>query len=92
MDIGPRGGRKKASFTANVGPRGLFVQTVSPPRHGTRVEMLLHVPEGDPIALAGIVRWGQVSPRYSTSKQSGCGIELVNPPPTWIDYVRDLTG
>ena len=91
VDIGASGGRKNASFTANVGPRGVFVRTVSPPRHGTQVEMLLHMPDSDPIEVAGVVRWGQVAPRYSTSKQSGCGIELVNPPPSWIAYIRGLT-
>jgi hypothetical protein len=88
--MGATGARMKASFTANVGPRGLFVRMLSPPQHGTRVDMLLHLPDDSSIEVQGVVRWGHVAPRYATTNQSGCGVELVNPPANWIEYIRGL--
>lgn len=79
--INERGG------TGDLSETGIFVITDRPASRGTWLNLALEV-DGDPLALHGVVRWGRAG--HHVGRAPGMGIQLKNPPSTYVDYIRRL--
>jgi hypothetical protein len=71
---------------SNISEKGLFVRTHRSPKHSEIVHIGLQVPAGE-LTLDGITRW--VGRRQDGAE--GFGAELVDPPASYLDLVRDLS-
>lgn len=68
-------------FTGDVNATGLFVQTATPFRPGTRLEIELQG-EGTTVRLVGRVVWARTAPPgLGSQKRAGMGIALDGPWP-----------
>ena len=73
--------------TGNLSESGLFIISNSPEDSGIRLNMMLDIGT-DEIGLQGLVRW--MNKRHRAGRSPGMGIQLDSPPPSYLDYVRDL--
>lgn len=73
--------------TGNLSRTGLFVITNAPEEANTWLNMLLELTE-DNIGLKGLVRW--TNRRHRSGRSPGMGIQLKEPPPSYLDYIRSL--
>jgi len=71
----------------NLSESGLFVITGTPISRGTEVRLLLMLSTED-LSLRGQVRWMRDQPHVGRSP--GMGVQLVQPPPSYIRFVRGL--
>jgi Tfp pilus assembly protein PilZ len=80
-------------FTIDVSETGLFVKTntVYPP--DTRLVLELSLPDRRVLSLRGRVMWAKrVPPQLARLlRKTGMGIELIDPPPEYLDLVRVLS-
>lgn len=88
--INVAGGQHRA-LVLNLSRSGLFVQTSLPADPGTPIAIDLSGPRGDEsIAVSGTVVWRRrISPRMSSTNQSGMGVRLDAPPMAWSELVGD---
>ena len=73
--------------TGNLSRTGLFVITNAPEEADTWLNMLLELTD-DNIGLKGLVRW--TNRRHRSGRSPGMGIQLKEPPPSYLDYIRSL--
>jgi hypothetical protein len=74
--------------TGNLSETGLFIITGSPEKDGTWLNMLLEL-DDDPIGLRGLVRWK--NRQHRVGRSPGMGVQLEEPPPSYLSYVRGLS-
>jgi hypothetical protein len=73
--------------TGNLSETGLFIITNSPEDQGTWLNMMIEL-DGDSVGLRGLVRW--MNRRHRAGRSPGMGIQLEEPPPSYLDYLRTL--
>ncbi len=84
------GAEPQRAYTRNIGVGGAFVVTEAPPRPGTALTLMIHVPTAtDPIEVAGEVRWAGADPPGMGVKFGGLGVEEVL---QLNEYFASLTG
>ena len=80
-------------FTVDVSETGLFIKTnkVYPP--DTRLVLELSLPDKRVLSLRGRVTWAKRLPPQLARhvKKAGMGIELIDPPPEYLDLVQVLS-
>lgn len=80
-------------FTIDVSETGLFIKTntVYPP--DTRLVLELSLPDRRVLSLRGRVMWAKrVPPQLARHlRKAGMGVELIDPPPEYLDLVRVLS-
>jgi hypothetical protein len=74
--------------TDNLSETGLFVATDTPPTEGELLGLLLEL-EHCKLPLRGSVAWRRS--QRSPGRSCGMGMHLVNPPSTYVSYVRALS-
>ena len=74
--------------TGNLSETGLFIITGSPEIDGIWLNLLLDV-DDDPIGLRGLVRWR--NRQHRAGRSPGMGVQLNEPPPSYLSYVRTLS-
>ena len=74
--------------TGNLSETGLFIITGSPEKDGTWLNLMLEV-DDDPIGLRGLVRWK--NRQHRAGRSPGMGVQLNEPPPSYLSYVRTLS-
>ncbi|MCP3979434.1 MAG: hypothetical protein GY716_08905 [bacterium] len=74
--------------TGNLSETGLFVITDDPLTTGSDVRLMLQIEGCESLLLDGLVRWMRKSPHAGRSP--GMGVQLSEPPPRYLDYVRSL--
>jgi uncharacterized protein (TIGR02266 family) len=76
-----------AGLSYDVSAGGIFVATADMPPLGARVDLLVALPDGREVELAGVVRWIRDSELASDGLPAGCGIEWKGLP---VDALRAL--
>jgi hypothetical protein len=74
--------------TGNLSESGLFIISNSPEDAGIWLNMMLDI-GGDEIGLQGLVRW--MNKRHKLGRSPGMGVQIDAPPPSYLDYIRELT-
>ncbi len=79
-------------FTDDLSPQGLFIKTRSIFAPGTVLKIELTLPDDQIIRLTGQVMWAKrVDPSMVRFvKKSGMGIRIVQPPPSYDQFVLGL--
>jgi len=73
--------------TANVSVSGLFVATDRPLASGVSLGLVLEL-EHCKVPLRGTVVWSRSRP--TSGHAAGMGLQLIQPPPAYVNYVRAL--
>jgi len=64
------------SSTIDIAQGGIFISTPEPLLADSEVEIILYIPENDPIELKARVKW--VRDEESGDEKSGMGVEFLN--------------
>ena len=80
-------GPKERGSTGNLSETGMFITTDSPVAQGQWLEILLGF-EDDSVDLRGCVKW--MRKQHVVGRSPGMGIQLQDPPPVYLNYVRPL--
>jgi len=75
--------------TDDLSEGGLFIRTDSPMPVGTQLQLYLDV-ENFGIPLRGVVRWARE--QEEDGRPCGMGLQLTNPLPRYIHYIRQRQG
>jgi uncharacterized protein (TIGR02266 family) len=75
--------------TDNLSEGGLFIRTNAPFPVATRLRLRFETDEGVAVPLRGVVRWTRE--RAEEGRPSGMGVELIDPHPRYVDFVRRRT-
>jgi hypothetical protein len=81
-------GPSEVGGTGNLSETGVFVITSTPLDSGTPLMLTVKIDRGL-VHLKGRVRWMRKS--HHVGGSPGMGIELVSPPPPYVEYVRRLS-
>jgi Tfp pilus assembly protein PilZ len=76
-----------AGLSYDVSTGGVFVATIDTPPIGTRVDLMVSLPDGREHALSGVVRWIRDIELATEGLPPGCGIEWKGLP---VDALRTL--
>jgi uncharacterized protein (TIGR02266 family) len=76
-----------AGLSYDVSAGGIFVATIDTPPIGARVEVIVTLPDGTRLELAGVVRWVREPQQSSPGLPPGVGIEWDELP---MDALRSL--
>ncbi len=78
-------------ITDDLSETGLFVRTTKGINPGYSVDLKLNLPNSQQLFLSGrVVRNIKSYPGPVGTSNSGMGIELINPPSDYINYVQTL--
>lgn len=80
----------RTGFSKNLSQGGLFIGTnnVHPP--GTVLQLSLQFPDAT-FSLWGRVAWAKkVPPQLAHLLECGMGIEIIQPPPEWVEFFSRL--
>ncbi len=64
------------SSSQNLSHGGIFISTPEPVKAGTVIDLMLYIPDSEPIKIKGIVRWTRDEDK--PEEKSGMGIEFIN--------------
>lgn len=84
------GARKRAGFTSDIGPGGLFILASPPPDRGKPVRLAVTFPSGHTESMIGRVIWSQHGPPYPGMQRGGFGVELLTPSEAWFTLCATL--
>ena len=79
-------------FTIDVSEAGLFVKTTAIYSAETPLVLEMCLPDREAFSLRGYVTWAKrVPPQLARHlRKAGMGIELIDPPPEYLTFVRGL--
>ena len=77
-----------AAMTGNLSESGMFVTTLAPLETGEALRVLVDLDVG-PVGLKGEVVWHR--DRIVLGRPAGMGVQLLAPPETYREFVRELT-
>ncbi|OIP65847.1 MAG: hypothetical protein CO150_06565 [Nitrospirae bacterium CG_4_9_14_3_um_filter_53_35] len=81
----------KTAFTSNLSVNGFFIRTNRPFAPGTLLEFEIDHPNGHVIRLEGqVVHASRTLASISRVRRSGMGIELLEKPEEYLDYLKNL--
>ncbi len=78
---------KITSATSNISETGMYIRTDRQLPVGSMLDITLELPGSREHHLQGVVKWN-LGPRGKA--KSGMGIQLIDPPEEYRDYVRSL--
>jgi Tfp pilus assembly protein PilZ len=82
---------ENTAITNDLSETGLFIRTNRGMKPGSSIDLKLNLPNSQELFLSGrVVRSMKSLPGLVGDSKSGMGIELIEPPPEYIDYVRSL--
>ena len=69
---------RRMAFTEDVSARGLFIITGQPEKPGTKLLLLIFLPEGKEVVASGRVQWAKKVPAnlVRVAKKGGMGVRL----------------
>ncbi|MBI5100561.1 MAG: PilZ domain-containing protein [Nitrospirae bacterium] len=85
-------GKNYRGISSDLSLNGLFIRTTHPFSPGTRVEILIHLPEGPASKLKGIVRRALKNPTPVSTLKNGMGIELVEKDDVYNNFIQAYAG
>jgi len=80
------------AITNDISETGLFIKTNMAIKPGSIINLKLNLPDAQELFLAGkIIRSIKAPPGiFSPVKSSGVGVELIDPPKSYINYLNSL--
>jgi len=79
------------AITSDLSEIGLFITTNRRVSPGTVIDLKLNLPNAQELALVGkVARSVKSMPGLVGESKSGMGIQLINPPQSYIDYVQSI--
>lgn len=81
-------GRRYRAISSNFSRYGLFVRTNRAFIPGTKLDIVIHLPNGASAQLKGLVRCAIKTP--ALSPKNGMGIELISRDSNYISFIKDF--
>jgi len=82
---------ENTAITDDLSEKGLFITTSKGMEAGNSIDIKLHLPNSEELSIKGrIVRNIKATPGISNGAKVGMGIELINPPLDFINYIKSL--
>jgi Tfp pilus assembly protein PilZ len=82
---------ENTAITNDLSKNGLFITTSKVMDPGHDIDIKLHLPNSDALFIKGrVVRNMKTTPGVNNGAQVGMGIELINPPQDFINYMQSL--
>ncbi|GBE05206.1 MAG TPA: hypothetical protein ENH31_08760 [Nitrospirae bacterium] len=75
-------------ITSNLSREGIFIRTVKGLPPGITIDVELYLPSGETLKLQAVVKRTIKTPFQSI--KNGMGIEIINPPQKYLEYVDSL--
>ncbi len=75
-------------ITSNLSREGIFIRTQKGLPPGVIVEVELYLPSGETLKMQGVVK-RTIKTQFQDIK-NGMGIELINPPQIYMEYIDSL--
>jgi len=82
---------ENTAITDDLSENGLFITTSKGMEAGNSIDIILHLPNSEELYIKGrIIRNSKAMPGINNGEKVGMGIELMNPPQDFINYVRSI--
>ncbi len=82
---------ENTAITNDLSEKGLFVTTSKGMDAGNSIDIKLHLPNSEALFIKGrIVRNIKATPGINNGTHVGMGIELINPPQDFVNYIQSL--
>ncbi|MBI5056797.1 MAG: PilZ domain-containing protein [Nitrospirae bacterium] len=82
---------ENTAITNDLSENGLFITTSKGIDAGSPIDIKLHLPNSDALFIKGrVVRNLKAMQGVNNGAQIGMGIELINPPVDFINYIQSL--
>ena len=82
---------ENTAITDDLSENGLFITTSKGMEAGNSIDIKLHLPNSEELYIKGrIIRNTKAAPGNSNGVKVGMGIELINPPSDFINYVQSI--
>jgi Tfp pilus assembly protein PilZ len=82
---------ENTAITSDLSESGLFIRTNRGLSSGTVINLKLNLPNTQGLSLTGkVVRSMKSMPGLVGESKSGMGIQLINPPEGYINYVQSI--
>ena len=82
---------ENTAITNDLSKNGLFITTSKGVDPGNDIDIKLHLPNSDALFIKGrVVRNMKATPGVNNGAHVGMGIELINPPEDFINYMQSL--
>ncbi|MBI5409342.1 MAG: PilZ domain-containing protein [Nitrospirae bacterium] len=82
---------ENTAITNDLSAKGLFITTSKGMDPGNAIDIKLHLPNSEALFIKGrVIRNIKAATGLNNGAQSGMGIELINPPEDFINYIQSL--
>jgi Tfp pilus assembly protein PilZ len=82
---------ENTAITDDLSESGLFITTSKGMEAGNSIDVKLHLPNSEALFIKGrIIRNIKTTPGMNNGVKVGMGIELINPPQDFVDYIQSL--
>ena len=82
---------ENTAITDDLSENGLFITTSKGMEAGNSIDIKLHLPNSEELYIQGrIIRNLKATPGINNGEKVGMGIELINPPQDFINYVQSI--
>jgi len=82
---------ENTAITSDLSENGMFIATCRGIEPGSTIDIKMNLPSSEALFITGtVVRNIKTVSGPDASKQKGMGVELITPPPDYIDYIHSL--
>ncbi|RJQ22801.1 MAG: hypothetical protein C4560_01795 [Nitrospiraceae bacterium] len=82
---------ENTAITSDLSENGLFITTCKGVDPGNTIDIRLHLPNSDALCISGkVVRNIKASQDVNGESRKGMGIEIINPPGDFINFIGSL--
>jgi Tfp pilus assembly protein PilZ len=82
---------ENTAITDDLSESGLFITTSKGMEAGNSIDVKLHLPNSEALFIKGrIIRNIKTMPGMNNGVKVGMGIELINPPQDFVNYIQSI--
>lgn len=91
LEVKFRSAAENTAITDDLSESGLFITTSKGMEAGNSIDIKLHLPNSEALFIKGrIIRNLKAAPGMNNGVKVGMGIELINPPQDFINYIQTI--